>query len=371
MKKAEESALQKQWPELKGYPIIDETTDQKRGLITRTTQHPSTLSHLILSAPHFYVGSPFMKQPNDGCKSKGDYTTIDLLNIPQNFLPRAVFNLKNSSSRGLIVNTEGLKQNVKNFRLAWRNWVSASNERTFITTIIPPEVLHVNKVFSMSFPNLNDLVLFAGLSFSIVYDFFVRVTGVDHIWNDDVLSLPFPESLDETLKLFITDRTLKLVCITEHYAPLWKACSIDQSSWEQERMLLSHKARRAALVELDVLAAMTLNLDLSSLLLLYSTQFPTFHENESETYYDRKGRIVFTYSKGLPGVGFSRPEWEQIKDKKIGTVERKVMDDTLPSGPRERTIVYQAPFDRCDREQDYEIVWSEFERRLGKKREVA
>jgi len=23
-------------------------------------------------------------------------------------------------------------------------------------------------------------------------------------------------------------------------------------------------------------------------------------------------------------------------------------------------IVYQAPFDRCDREQDYEIVWAEF-----------
>ena len=39
--------------------------------------------------------------------------------------------------------------------------------------------------------------------------------------------------------------------------------------------------------------------------------------------------------------------------------------DTMPDGPRERTIVYQAPFDRCDREQDYEIVWAEFEKRFG------
>ena len=47
-----------------------------------------------------------------------------------------------------------------------------------------------------------------------------------------------------------------------------------------------------------------------------------------------------------------------------GTVERTIMDDTLPGGPIERTITYLAPFDRCDREKDYETVWAEFERRF-------
>ncbi len=47
-----------------------------------------------------------------------------------------------------------------------------------------------------------------------------------------------------------------------------------------------------------------------------------------------------------------------------GTVERTIVDDTLPGGPRERTIVYKAPFDRCDREADYETAWAEFEKRL-------
>ena len=41
------------------------------------------------------------------------------------------------------------------------------------------------------------------------------------------------------------------------------------------------------------------------------------------------------------------------------------MDDTMPEGPVERTIVYEAPFDRCDQEKDYEVVWEEFERRFG------
>jgi len=49
-----------------------------------------------------------------------------------------------------------------------------------------------------------------------------------------------------------------------------------------------------------------------------------------------------------------------------GTVERCVLDDTLPGGPCERTIVYHAPFDRCDRERDYETAWRAFEERVGR-----
>jgi hypothetical protein len=80
---------------------------------------------------------------------------------------------------------------------------------------------------------------------------------------------------------------------------------------------------------------------------------------------------VFTCSKGLPGVGFPRKKtgtepigWEDIKDMKTGTVARTIMDDTLPGGPVERTITYQAPFARCDREKDYEKVWVNFEKRF-------
>ena len=40
-----------------------------------------------------------------------------------------------------------------------------------------------------------------------------------------------------------------------------------------------------------------------------------------------------------------------------------MIDDTLPGGPRERVIKYTAPFDRCDREEDYRTVWAAFTRR--------
>jgi hypothetical protein len=108
---------------------------------------------------------------------------------------------------------------------------------------------------------------------------------------------------------------------------------------------------------------MALGLTLEELKTIYRVQFPVLRQYEADTWYDQNGRIVFTASKGLTGVGFSRPEWEPIKTMKSGSITRTIMDDTLPSGPRERTIVYEAPFDRCNREKDYETAWAEFERR--------
>lgn len=61
--------------------------------------------------------------------------------------------------------------------------------------------------------------------------------------------------------------------------------------------------------------------------------------------------------------------WEDIKDLKSGIVTKTYMDDTMHDGPVERTIEYHAPFDRCDREEDYKTVWAEFERRFGTNKE--
>ena len=80
-----------------------------------------------------------------------------------------------------------------------------------------------------------------------------------------------------------------------------------------------------------------------------------------------KQRIIFTVNRNLTGIGFPRKPsktepigWEDIKDMQSGTVERTIIDDTMPGGPIERTIAYEAPFDRCDREKDCEAVLGKF-----------
>jgi hypothetical protein len=137
--------------------------------------------------------------------------------------------------------------------------------------------------------------------------------------------------------------------------------------WGWSTPLRSDYERRQALVEIDVLAAMELGLTLDELCTIYRIQFPVLRQNEQDTWYDRNGRIVFTCSKALPGVGFSRLEWEKKRDMKSGTVPREINDDTLPDGPRKRVITYEAPFDRCDREEDYKTAWAEFEKRRAAK----
>ena len=181
-------------------------------------------------------------------------------------------------------------------------------------------------------------------------------------------------------------RSLMLNCLNIYYKKLWKDnfseivqqdswAKIDErlsaekfrklsSEWSYDTPLRDDYSRRQAMVELDVLVAITLGMTLDQLKTIYRIQFPVLIQYENDTWYDRNGRIVFTNNRSLTNVGFSRKEWESIKDVKSGTFTQTITDDTIPGGPVERTIEYVAPFDRCDREKDYEEVWANFEKRF-------
>lgn len=137
--------------------------------------------------------------------------------------------------------------------------------------------------------------------------------------------------------------------------------------WQKDIPLRFEFERRQALVEIDVLTAMALGMTLKELKTIYRMQFAVSKQYESDTWYDTNGRIVFTNNRSLTNVGFSRSEWENgIKGAPAGQkFYRTITDDTMPGGPVERTIEYVAPFDRCDREQDYETAWRFFEEKYG------
>src|SRR5699024_3505738 len=76
--------------------------------------------------------------------------------------------------------------------------------------------------------------------------------------------------------------------------------------WNWDVPLRNYFERRQALVEIDVITAMALGMNLKELILMYNIQFPVLQQNEDDTWYDTKGNIVFTCSKGLTGVGLDR-----------------------------------------------------------------
>ena len=112
------------------------------------------------------------------------------------------------------------------------------------------------------------------------------------------------------------------------------------------------------MVEIDVITAMALGLSLEELILIYNVQFPVLQQNEDDTWYDTKGNIVFTCSKGL--VGVDRPVWETIRNLKAGeTYEHTITKSELYQGKK---MIYEAPFDKCDRVKDYKVAWVWFEK---------
>ena len=256
-----------------------------------------------------------------------------------------------------------------------------TSTKTFDSVDVSHTSTELNKLNSIK--NYNKLLDFSSVCFSIEGDFYVKSTGKQNLSESDVFNLPY--IVDDRLRL----RVLLLSCLTEPYANLWQgawreefrrdgwakadprlpqeAFSALTSEWRWETPLRTDYARRQALIEIDVLVARALGMTLDELCTIYRIQFPVLKQNENDTWYDQQGRIVFTCSKGLPGVGFDRPTWNTIKDltetDTKPTRERNL--DWLPEDQRasvDPVITYYPPFDRCDREADYRTAWEHFDK---------
>jgi hypothetical protein len=299
------------------------------------------------------------------------------------------------------------------YRLVFRKMLNQSGERTLTPAIFPKYATHIDGCFSAAFASREALLQIAGLCMSIPFDFLVKSAGKSNFRAELFDNFPY---IDVPLRQAFFVRVLGLSCLTEQFTELWDSTwhgdfhsdawtTVDSrlstgffkalsSGWQRHCSLRSDYARRQALVEIDVLASRALHLTLGELLTIFRVQFPVMRQYERDTWYDANGRIVFTASKGLVGVGFPRKAGARDKDctieypegraltKRIGwedvrptdgtprvpdgtRIKRPVIDDTMPGGPIERVIEYVAPFGLADRETDYKVAWAEFERRAA------
>lgn len=414
--------------------MFDETASQREGTLSR---RPSTdpgfaaMPHdWVLSGPHFFVANPVHQTPMRVCNTHRAYEKPDLQTLPDDYLPRTNY-------RPMPDRTEYLRRTphvswlepgetqgravTEFFRYFHRRRIGSASERTLSCAIVPPGAAHVHTVLSLTFAESRNLIDTEATMASVVADFFVKSTGLADLYDSTLSRIPLAHSVA------LSARALALNCLTTHYAPLWEQVYdlefADQcwsqpgnprlphsfwpaltSTWTRDCALRSDYARRMALVEIDVLVAQALGLTLDELLLIYRVQFPVMQGYERDTWYDATGRIVFTNSKGLVGVGLPRkgsrttprtrittPDgkvregnfgWDDLwtyasheagdseaTQKRGGTpkvpdgttITQWLMDDTLPGGPREVQRTYTAPFARASREDDYRMAWAFFE----------
>lgn len=365
--------------------IWDETISQKHGIIRRETDFVKNENKAILSGPHINISNPYFKTSRRVCKFNSDYDAIDLNNIKEDYIQRTNYTISCSEEEfnEKVPTTQWGEKLNSLYKLSARKMLSITGERTLISSILPKGTTHINGIFSLVFEEQELLVLTSALFSSIPYDFFIKTTGKSNLQDNICRKLPIPKT---NLKDNLVLRTLLLNCMTNSYLELWESLWKEEykldlwgkddfrlnntrfnnliNKWNSKIPLKTEYERRQALVEIDVLTAMSIGMSLEELKTIYRIQFPILYSYEEDTWYDINGRLVFTNNKSLIGVGLDRKRWNEVKHMIEGTVEHTIIDDTTSDGPIERTIVYEAPFDRCNREKDYEEVWKNFEERF-------
>jgi len=396
----------------------NEVNAQEDGTILRQTQFPKETNQWIVSGPHFYVGNPLYNTPKAICDTHKAYDNLDLLTLPDDYLPRTNYipacdEQEYAKRTPRVTWTEPGEDEprkvTEHYRIIASRALSQAGERTLQSCIVPPLVAHIDGIYSTVLKSDDSLISFAASWASVPMDFFVKSTGKSDFRGDLAKRMPLPQ-WGEKINL-VHSRALLLNCVLQNYSELWGKCynsdfntqrwsrnlpQLPQDfftnltpEWQRNCALRSDYSRRQALVEIDVLVAQALGLTLEELLTIYRVQFPVMRQYEADTWYDQNGRIIFTPSKGLVGVGLPRtarkadlkngfvfnvdsPEWtggdctdqaigwDDVKHLQTGTVCVTFDDYTRSDEGERRTVTWQAPFIKPDREDDYKVAWAFF-----------
>lgn len=365
-----------------------ETNARKDGTIRDCIHFPNKDERIIYTGPFTGVANPILHTARENCKTSSDYDFVDLTDIPEDYSPRTKYiqACTDDDYTDRVPKMDNGSRFDSVYRIICRGMIDIATERTLAASCVHPGVAWVHAIagYGVHPERYALLALMSGLEASLPYDFLVRSIGKANLNASTLSLLPVPETF---LAPEIRLRGLLLNCLTKPYAALWQSCwdesytSIGWSKrdprltaimftsltdeWNWHTPLRTDYERRQALVELDVLASMALGITLDELIDIYRLTFTVLSGYEDDTWYDANGRIVFS-KKNYGDLTYKRLDFEKIKNAPAGKVfTRTITDDTQPGGPRERTIEYVAPFDKCDRVEDYKTAWKFFTQKYG------
>jgi hypothetical protein len=312
--------------------MFDETYAQRDGIITRQEDpsfQPERPDDWVISGPHFFVGTPLNKTPRTSCTANGHYDDIDLTEIPDDYLPRAVYRPgdRDGDLTAFYQGHPGVAQAAQ----AW--------------------------------------------------DFLIKMSGRGDVYASSLKMLPIGTMADEQIKV----RALRLSCVSVAFEELWanafrddfrsdswaladtrlfQSGQLDWSAlgpgWERGCALRNDLAKRQALLEIDVLVALALNLSIDELIQIYEVQFPVMKAYEEADRYDARGRRLPNTARKDAGGRELRDALADHDGQSSVTVSW-----TIDNGQREVTRTFHPPFTPADRIEDYRVAYRVFSERFA------
>src|SRR5699024_6703514 len=192
-------------------------------------------------------------------------------------------------------------------------------------------------------------------------DYLIRSTVGKHIRSPEAARVPFIPA-DHPLAPAAILRTLRLNCLTDAYAALWKDTysetfttdawtgGLDRSNrpalgdvgpeWSMASPLRIDKDRRQALVEIDAIMAIVTGISIDDLVTIYRTQFGVLND------YDRgEGKKAYIFDANGRQIPSSvRTAWNKAGRPETGLpLEARTAVHPSATGTG-RTIVYEQPF---------------------------
>lgn len=365
------------------------TNAKKDGTMREQTKYPDYDAYeMMFNSTQVGILSPFSKLPQKVCNKDSQYDGVDYTRVSIDYDIRTNYvpNKNIVEFKKIIDPTDGW---FKCYKIGFKKMMDPTHERTLKGAILPPKSSHTNSIISASFVNQHDLILFAGMSSSVILDFFIKTVGIRNLTSSVLNGLPF--GVDDKYVNAISVRTLRLNCVNHWYKDLWESSydanfcaeswSIDdcrlssfanlQKNFSEQVLLRNDFERRQAMLELDVIIAMALGFSLEDLIFVYTNTFATTQKYEADTWYDANGRVVFTVSTEND-LDLDRKTWEVIRGTKNGELTYDGSEPSYSYTIAEKNsevyagqeITFAAPYTRCDRIADYCRAWAHFEKQF-------
>ncbi|RLY95106.1 restriction endonuclease [Kocuria tytonicola] len=376
----------------------DETFGRRDGYFESRWGEARSWNDVILQGPYFHVGNPFYASRNETMRGNQDYSPVDLEVLPGDALPVTEYkplydrDVDDSVSTARYDRNYGswVVQDLHNpreqtavpvrdfYRVMWRAMAAGTGERTLIPAIFPPGTSTVHSVFSDGYSSAPRVLVEAmGSMSSLISDFLVRATVGSGIFQSAIDRLPFVP-LDHPLAAAMALRVLRLNCLTDAYAHLWRDCWVPAmaddswtggrersdrpalgevgSEWTTATPLRKDEDRRRALVEIDAIMAHVTGIPIDELCTLYRTQFGVLYTYERGE--DKRGKVYDSTGRLIPST--VRTAWNKAGRPEYGL---SIEDRTYVTAEG-RQITAPEPFRILDREADMREAYAAFAERM-------